>query len=54
MKPDNLSCRPCLSCDGRGFLRSGDFYNRTFPKCTACKGVGQFYLEPKACQEQAA
>lgn len=39
----------CQGCDGRGFLRSGDFYHRTFPRCKVCQGLGQAYLEePKA------
>jgi hypothetical protein len=35
----------CLTCDGAGFLRAGDFANRSFPRCTKCEGIGQVYLD---------
>jgi DnaJ-class molecular chaperone len=35
----------CEECWGHGFLRSGDFANRSFPRCTKCGGIGQIYLE---------
>jgi hypothetical protein len=38
----------CNECDGRGFLRSGDFAHREFPRCATCKGIGQAYLNEPA------
>lgn len=38
---------PCEPCGGLGFHRSGDFANRSFPRCTVCKGLGQAYLDPE-------
>lgn len=36
----------CETCAGRGFLRTGgDFFERKYPRCTVCQGVGQRYLE---------
>lgn len=35
----------CENCMGRGFLRAGDFADRTFPRCPKCGGIGQIYLE---------
>lgn len=36
----------CKHCDGLGFLRTGDFADRKFIKCTYCLGLGQKYLDP--------
>lgn len=36
----------CGFCDGQGFLRKGEFADRTFPRCNVCNGIGQIYLEP--------
>jgi hypothetical protein len=35
----------CERCSGLGFLRAGDFADRTFPRCPVCNGIGQAYLE---------
>ena len=37
---------PCKACDGHGFLRTGDFASRKFPRCPSCDGCGQIYLDP--------
>lgn len=37
----------CNGCDGRGFLRAGNFAERTFPRCKDCDGIGQKYLDAK-------
>jgi hypothetical protein len=37
--------RSCDPCGGLGFLRKGEFADRTFPRCTACEGLGQVYLD---------
>lgn len=44
--PRSTGFRICSTCDGMGFLKAGDFADRTFSKCPTCKGVAQIYLDP--------
>jgi hypothetical protein len=46
--------RPCDACDGRGFLRAGDFANRSFPRCKSCDGIGQIYLSSRPVERDLA
>lgn len=46
LAPRSSGFAKCEHCGGMGFLRSGDFADRTFPRCQWCKGLGQSYLDP--------
>lgn len=37
--------RRCDTCGGLGFLRRGEFADRTYPRCPTCHGLGQAYLQ---------
>lgn len=47
IRPVSNAFRPCETCAGMGFITRGEFADRMFPKCKACGGAGQIYLEGK-------
>lgn len=47
----------CEKCDGQGFLRVGDFGDRSFLRCAAppagCGGAGQRYIDVTPARSSA-
>lgn len=53
IRPVSNAFRACEACSGMGFNAKGaEIADRLFPKCKACGGAGQIYLETKDSRDR--